>query len=616
MSDVTVLDFLTRELKGRILTVSSISAFVAAEKAADKLGMTATSREAAELAVLLPKAPLEGIRAEFGPETAEIVEALRARNSYSSVSIEAMGLHGSSGTDGNRRDAAIAACAAEVAVASPERRVRMAEMLGLMADRETDAKRSAFLKDLRTQLPSPALTDPEAESRRASKVISISMDVCGSTEAKARMRACARDEEELHEWYEWFHREFLSLECLFYTQLFQAVQGEIEWDWRNAFVVKGIGDEVWLLFEIPGHDLWKLPSLIARLLHAALTVAKRLIHWTSAPDDVEKFAAGTWETRHLPLKFYVDLLEDAFEVSGPRRDFVMERMPQILGPRKAGIARTSSSLGTASMQEASWETGDAWSRRSEPTYIGWEVDRFFRATKYALPGVVTVGRALFKRAFGLPQHPDEHVGCTNLMRTILHCRIQQQGSGHIEHCFRYVPENVPPKELKGVGEGYTVYRGATEERPVGPASHRCGQEDHEGHVQGHHACHGAGGTRPQASVDKQLRGRDAPGRLEAVSACHAPQRGEAGTLPERRGIRAAREGARRDSAGWLRDPLRGGGDPAADAHRLPAVGDPEAAVGACRPGGGGAAASRPQDWRARSAAGPFGGAVTGGSAPR
>ena len=458
MSDVKVLDFLTRELEGRILTVSTISAFVAADKAADKLGMAPISRQAAELAVLLPKAPLEGIRAEFGLQTAKIVEALRATNSFSSVSIEAMRLHGSSGADRKRRDAAIAACAAEVAVASPESRERMAEMLGLMAVRETDAKRSAFLNDLRTQLPGPAPTDSEAESRSASKVISISMDVCGSTEAKARMRACARDEEELHEWYEWFHREFLSLECRFYTQLFQPVQGEIEWDWRHAFVVKGIGDEIWLLFEIPEHDLWKLPSLIARLLHAALTVANRPIRWTSAPDDVEKFAAGTWETRHLPLKFYVDLLDDAFEVSGPRRDFVMEHVTQILGPEKSWNSEDFIEFGNRLHAGSLMGDGRRLVTTIRTDYIGWEVDRFFRATKYALPGVVTVGRALFKRAFGLPQHPDEHVGCTNLMKTVLQCHVQQHGSAHLEHCFRYVPKNVPLKKLKGVGEGYTVYR--------------------------------------------------------------------------------------------------------------------------------------------------------------
>ena len=458
MSGVNVLDFVTRELEGRVLTVSSVSAFVAAEKAADNLGMTATSREAAELAVLLPKAPLEGIRDEFGSVTADIVEELRAKSPYSSVAIEAMALHARSGNDGNRRDAAIASCASEVAVASPENRKPMAEMLDFMADRETDAERSTFIRDLRAQLSDPDPADPQRKSHRPSKVLSVSMDVCGSTEAKAKMRAYARNDQELHGWYDEFNRQFLSLEWRFHTQLFQAIQGEIEWDWRHAFVVKGIGDEIWLLYEVPEDDLWKLPSLVARLLNAALTVTNCPIHWTSAPEDLDECAAGTWQTARLPLKFYVDILEDAFEVSGPRRDFVTERLPEILGAEEGWNSEHFIELGNRLNAGSLLGDGRRLVTAVRTDYIGWEVDRFFRATKYALPSVVTVGRTLFERTFRVPQHPDQDVGGTGLMKTVLRCPIQQQGSARFEHCFRYVPKDLTPKDLKGVGEGYSVYR--------------------------------------------------------------------------------------------------------------------------------------------------------------
>ena len=243
MSPVNVLDFVARELNGQIMTVSSLSAFVAAEKAADRLAMTAISREAAQLAVLLPKAPLERICREFGSETADIVEALRPKGPFSRIALEAIAVHGNSGNDEVRRDAAIAACAAEAAVASPEDGERMRECLEFMADRETEPERSGFLKDLRAQLPGPGPADPEGESRGRATVISISMDVCGSTEAKTRMRACARNDEELAEWYKAFHRQFLLSEWRFYSQLFQDGHRGLDWDWKHAFVVKGIGDE-------------------------------------------------------------------------------------------------------------------------------------------------------------------------------------------------------------------------------------------------------------------------------------------------------------------------------------------------------------------------------------
>lgn len=329
MSDVKVLDFVARELKGRIMTVTSLSAFVAAAKVADRLGMSDISREAAQLAVLLPSAPLELIRREFSSQTADIVEELRPKGPYSKIALEAVAVHGRSGDDDVRKDAAIAACAAEVAATSPNDVDRTAECLDFMAGWETEPERRGCLEELRAQLPESGLTDPKAESRGRTTVISISMDVCGSAEVKARMKACARNDEELSDWYKSFHRQFLSSEWHFYSQLFQDGYIGLDWDWRQAFVVKGIGDEIWLLYEVDEDDLWKLPSLAARLFHAALTAARRRISWTSASDDEEP-GDGPLVTRNLPLKFHMDILDDAFEVSGPRREFMTERLPELL----------------------------------------------------------------------------------------------------------------------------------------------------------------------------------------------------------------------------------------------------------------------------------------------
>lgn len=458
MSGISVLEFVARELEGRILTVSSLSAFVAAENAADRLGMTAISRNAAELAVLLPKASMERIREEFGRETAEIVEVLRAKSWYSRIAFEAMSLHGSSCGNRNCGDAAIAACAAEAAVVSPEDSGRMAEWLESMANRETDTERSAFLRELRDRLPSPGQADRERKTRGQAKVISVSMDVCASTELKARMRACTRDENELAKWYEEFHRQFLLLELRFYSGLFKANANDSGLDWKNAFVVKGIGDEIWLLYEVGEDELWKLGSLIARLMDEALNVAGRAIRWTSAPEDHEGSRVGSWETECLPLKFYVDMLDDAFEVSGPRRDLVTERLSDILGTEESWQSEDFMELGNRLHAGNLMADGRRLLTTIRTDYIGWEVDRFFRATKSALPGVVTVGRTLFEETFGVRGHTDENVGGTGLMKTVLRCPIQQGGSAHFRHCFRYVKKNIAAEDLKGLGEGYTVYR--------------------------------------------------------------------------------------------------------------------------------------------------------------
>ena len=89
-----------------------------------------------------------------------------------------------------------------------------------------------------------------------------------------------------------------------------------------------------------------------------------------------------------------------------------------------------------------------------------------------------------------------------------------------------------------------------------------------------------------------------------------------GAVPERRGVPAPGRGPRRNPRRRLRDPFGGRGDPAADAHGLPAFGNPDATLGACRSGGWRAAVARHQDWRARGAAGALGGAASGIAAAR
>ena len=63
-------------------------------------------------------------------------------------------------------------------------------------------------------------------------------------------------------------------------------------------------------------------------------------------------------------------------------------------------------------------------------------------------------------------------------------------------------------------------------------------------------------------------------------------------------------------------PLGGDGGPSTDANRLPALGDPEVVLGACRSRRGRATASRYQDWWSGDSLGAVGGAAADLPAPR
>lgn len=415
-------------MEGRILTASSMSGFVAAEGAADSLEMDLVSRQAAEPAVLFPKAPLDRVEERFGASVAEIASALRRTSVYSRIAIEAMSLYGPSNNDRIRRDAAIATIAAEIEVASAEDRQVLTNALDLMADEEHDANRRAFIAELGKRLPSDEATEEEPGRDGRTRVISISMDVCGSTDVKARMRQRAQDDKDLNRWYADFQRQFLHGEWRFYECLFRESDGEISWNWKRAFVVKGIGDEIWLLYDVWEEDEDKLPALMARLLHAAQEATSQLIHWVSAPEEQEgdgwdQDDGKPWERKNLALKFYVDIIDDAFEITGPRRDFMMERLPLIIGEEDVWAGEDFIELGNRLHAGSILGDGRRLVTTTRTDYIGWEVDRFFRMTKYGPPSVVVVGGNLFEEAVQGSPKDAEMVGDTELRRVVFACPI-------------------------------------------------------------------------------------------------------------------------------------------------------------------------------------------------
>ena len=184
---------------------------------------------------------------------------------------------------------------------------------------------------------------------------------------------------------------------------------------------------------------------------------------------------GLSEAKHLPVKFYIDIVDEVFEVSGPRRDFVTQRLPEILGSEGSRAIEDFIELGNR--LHAGSLMGDA--RRLvaaiRSDYIGWEVDRFFRATKFALPCVVTVGQALFEEVIDVSEASDEGLGGTGLQKMVVACPIHQGGGTRDDHRFRYVKKAIRPAKLKGVGEGYAVYRVLCEFDLLG-LRHSCADE--------------------------------------------------------------------------------------------------------------------------------------------
>ena len=155
----------------------------------------------------------------------------------------------------------------------------------------------------------------------------------------------------------------------------------------------------------------------------------------------------------------MDILDDALEVSGPRRDFVTEHLPEIIGAEQVSTDGDFIELGNRLHAGNLMGDGRRLITTIRTDYIGWQVDRFFRATKFALPSVVTVGQALFEKVVDRSEESKEGLGDTGLQKAVIECPLDQGGSSvRFDHSLRYVKKDIAPECLKGVGEAYTVYR--------------------------------------------------------------------------------------------------------------------------------------------------------------
>ena len=329
MSHWKVLGFLSREGEGGIVTASSIAALAAVEQTAESLQLPRSAVDAAALAVLMPLADLDRVEETFDTETLALYQEFRLTSRHSTVAFEAAAMHSRvQSNDALLRDVAIAVLAGEAAACAPMERERLAGTIAIAARTEQDEDRAEVLAScLRDQ----ASSDKESYEAEGGYLISISIDVCDSTYAKARMKCRARSDDVLDRWYKDFYCEFLHWELEFYESLLGASAVEVHWDWDKMFVVKGIGDEVWVLYEVVPQDEWKIRSLVALLLHSALNLASRTISWSWWSGKNEDREDGEWECGRYPFKVYADVVQDAFEVSDMRRDFLTERISAILG---------------------------------------------------------------------------------------------------------------------------------------------------------------------------------------------------------------------------------------------------------------------------------------------
>jgi len=267
----------------------------------------------------------------------------------------------------------------------------------LIVESETNAAlKSVLISEIRgTEIQQP----PASPIRRKILLFSMSIDLVGSTDAKTRVMRLVRDKaERIDEFNTEIYKRFCRIEEAFYRSATSSYGAGRPIDLENFFVVKGIGDEIWILCEAPIDDA----ELVGhRLIDSALQIAvKEVDFFATEHDDGGQFTPdfdyGAFEPVRSPIKVFLDTIQHASDVGKIRDEHMRRVIPQILerfhgSPAPAAeIAKVSNRLCLGRSEACAWSGVEVY----RTDFIGHEIDRFFRSTKAALPGTVVIGDAM------------------------------------------------------------------------------------------------------------------------------------------------------------------------------------------------------------------------------
>lgn len=294
-------------------------------------------------------------------------------------------------------------------------------------------------------------------------LISVSIDIAGSTELKRQIKEISKgNQDNINRLYREYAQRIYCMEMDLYLLL---VNGKLELE--NLFVIKNLGDESWFVYDINDMDTKTLQfnKIFHTIFHALANIHKKYYdifmseRKPSPGEEINEKSPFRWTWPDIAAKAYMDLIKDYEEISDVRRKVFLERNSDFfsLDELRLGEKFRPEKL---SKLISNFNIGNFWSmidnkitisHRFDP--IGFEVDLFFRCTKFAYPGITGIGKNLFQNLYGVRIEdfkPNETirnynmaVGNPNQVRfynyDILHCR------------------EIKKNKIKGIGGNYNIY---------------------------------------------------------------------------------------------------------------------------------------------------------------
>lgn len=227
-----------------------------------------------------------------------------------------------------------------------------------------------------------------------------SIDLCNSTYIKSLFEN--KDESYKNRLYMEYSERLHWAEFNFYRNFYRSYKNYSRTNdniLTNLFTLKNIGDEFWFCVEIPKDDKFKLANIIMALYDSVENLFSSWITiYEGNPPKVWKDIDDNQniEFAFTNFKAYFDICGDWFEINEWRSEFFENHWEGYLDEKDRNTMELL--IERLNIGSVVSNINDKIAYKTRTDYIGYEIDRFFRFTKYAAFDWFTIGENLFKNA--------------------------------------------------------------------------------------------------------------------------------------------------------------------------------------------------------------------------
>lgn len=228
-------------------------------------------------------------------------------------------------------------------------------------------------------------------------VLGISIDLADSTEMKSRIAVFAGTDDRLAtQLLSQYLAGLAQFERRFLNRAFHDGL-----DMNRLFLVKTMGDEFWYVYDVLKLAPEKVEAAAVTLLGALLDVADFSVPLVISEDfDWEELLAdklpGPSTVRHggsheMNIKCTFDYHGHVLAYTDVRVEAWLRKPPEFLGADSRDPQKVANYMNRLAGTTARVTEAGKLEMAHRSDYVGLGIDRFFRLTKYAMAGFVTVG---------------------------------------------------------------------------------------------------------------------------------------------------------------------------------------------------------------------------------